>query len=133
MAILVRIHLPNRSEIRKIVRTKKDYFILRGDNYHIDFNKAYFTHIWGGFIKIACLDYEKGREEPIGYFESDIKTSTELRPHHVAEVIRRLIEEIPHFQFLALIFLIICMIICGIAVYFGYVNFEKLNILLENR
>ncbi|MEO5351370.1 MAG: hypothetical protein H7836_17270 [Magnetococcus sp. YQC-3] len=128
MATLVRIRLPNRSEYKKILwGAKKDYFVLKGNNYHIDYNKAFFTSVWGGFLKVSCLDYEHGKEEPVEYFRHGIETSTELRPHHVADVIRRLIEEIPHFQLIVLILLLISLAVGGIAVYLSYSNGDALS------
>ncbi|MEO5350241.1 MAG: hypothetical protein H7836_11410 [Magnetococcus sp. YQC-3] len=121
MAILVRIKLPNRSEYRKVIRTKKDNFVLLGDNYNIDFNAAYLTTIWGGFVKVQCLDYEKGKEDPVYYFNKPDENipRTKHKAHHVAEVIRRLIED----QRIAIIMLIVTIVAAGcagIAAYLAY-------------
>lgn len=120
MATLIRIRLPNRSEYRKYIWSRKDSVVLLGDTYHIDYNKGFFVKTWFG--KVVCLDYEKGVEEPISYFTQDVNDEprTKHKPHHVAEVIRRLIEEIPHFQILALILLIICIAVGCIACYLGW-------------
>jgi hypothetical protein len=128
MAILVRIKLPNRSEYRKVIRTKKDSFDLLGDNYGIDFNCAYLTTIWGGWIKIQCLDYQKGCHDPIRYFgKLEEAPHTKLTPKLVADVIKRLFEDIPHFQLIALILLIVAIAVGGIACYFAYDSGSKVQ------
>lgn len=120
MATLIRIRLPNRSEFKKLVWTKHDHIVILGVNRHIDWNQGFFTHIWGGFLKVVALDYDANGEEPIPFYVSDQEPKTQLRPHHVAEVIRRLIEEIPHFQIIALIMLAVCIGIAGVAAYLAY-------------
>jgi len=129
MATLVRIRLPNRTEYRKLVWSKKDSILVLGSNYHIDYNKGFFTTIWGGLLKVVCLDYEEGHEEPISYFDGKVRTSTELRPHHVSAVIRSLIEEIPHFQWIVIIALIAIGIIAGVSAYYGYDASSKVDLL----
>lgn len=131
MAVLIRIRTSDRNEFKKVIRTKKDYFVYKGDSYHINYQKAFFTRIWLGFIKITCLDYEKGNEEPIDYFSQETESKTVLKPHHVTEVIRKLLDEVAHFQLIVLIMMIISIILIGVNIYFNYSNNSILKEIIE--
>lgn len=131
MAILVRIRLPDRSEYRKVVRTRKDNFTLLGDNYLIDWNAAYWTRIHLGFTKIQCLDYEKGIEHPVNYFseKGEEIPKTKHKAHHIATVIDMLINQIPHFQLIVIILLCIVIAAAGIGAYLAYDAGQKVGAL----
>jgi len=133
MAILARIKLPDRSELKKIIRSKEKTFSWDGDDYNIDFQCSYISKIWLGWIKIVTLDYEKGCPDPVPYFLEDeqVKNRSKLRPDAVAQLIKKLLQEIPHFQMIAIILLIVACCACGAAAYFSWEAGSKAQAILD--
>ena len=125
MATLIRIRLPNRNEYCKVVRTKQDSVVVLGQNRHIVPTEIYHSKRWMGFIRIPTLDYDGDNQEPTPHFNVSEESRTRHKPKHVSDCIRRLFEEIPHFQLIALILLLAGVGVAGVACYFAWDAGEK--------